>query len=177
MMVDPAFGHWLAGFIDGEGCFAINCSQSGTAHRRVQIKFVLDLRADDRPIVEEIRARTGIKGSIRHRESYGDGNRRAQVSWHVNARGDLARLVQLLDTYPLRAKKRRDYEIWKRAVHASAGNRKGPGSAARTRQSAIDWQLRRLARELRVTRGYPEDGEPQLESTVSDEQLVFGVGA
>jgi hypothetical protein len=33
---DPAFGHWLAGFIAGEGCFGIHRSKSRTYYSAVR---------------------------------------------------------------------------------------------------------------------------------------------
>jgi hypothetical protein len=53
--IDPGFGHWFAGFVDGEGCFLI--TRVGKSYRCI---FSLHLRGDDRPILEEIHRNLGI---------------------------------------------------------------------------------------------------------------------
>jgi tRNA (cmo5U34)-methyltransferase len=69
------------------------------------------------PVIELIRERTGI-GSI-----YRTGARprlgrtgNPQVSWTVRTKRDCLALTERLDRFPLRAKKARDYMIWREAV-------------------------------------------------------------
>lgn len=112
--IDLAFGHWLAGFIDGEGCFTAH--KRGPTHKSggYLVAFKIQLRADDLCILEEIQARTGL-GRI---HSYPNtGSRSLPVAiLSIGSKSDLARLVELLDAFPLRAKKARDYAIWREAV-------------------------------------------------------------
>jgi hypothetical protein len=107
--VDDSFGHWLAGFIDGEGCFLI----SGKREGRLACAACVKLRGDDRPILDEIVERTGI-GSVRHQPN--TQRTHPQYAWLVNNKADCLALVALLDRFPLRAKKARDYAIWREGV-------------------------------------------------------------
>lgn len=104
---DDAFGHWLAGFIDGEGSFIIHGAE------RKQCRMCVKLRADDRAILDEIVERTGI-GRVTHQPNNARTN--PQYGWLVITKADCQRLVALLERYPLRAKKARDFEIWREAV-------------------------------------------------------------
>jgi hypothetical protein len=56
--MDAAFGNWLAGFIDGEGSFTIQSARADMP--QFYTRFQIRLRADDRPILEEIRAQLGV---------------------------------------------------------------------------------------------------------------------
>jgi hypothetical protein len=120
-MVDTEFGHWLAGFIDGEGCFRVHREKGGGYYA---CHFTLKLRDDDRAILEDIVARTGI-GHLK--PDLVRGSSKPAVVWVVQSKAECVRLVALLDRFPLRAKKRRDYEIWRQAVAhwvtAPRGNR------------------------------------------------------
>lgn len=106
-MSDDAFGHWLAGFIDGEGCFLI--PQRGGRYAPC---FSLQLRADDAAILHEIVARTAI-GRVAPKSH---APTCPMVGWHVASRADCRALCAILDVHPLRAKKRRDFELWRDAV-------------------------------------------------------------
>jgi hypothetical protein len=108
--VDSDFGNWLAGFIDGEGCFYITRDRKRSPYRA---RFSIALRADDRPILEEVRAVTGI-GTIHDYTASSTGSRTTR--WMVQSYTDCATLKSILDRYPLRAKKRNDFDVWSRAL-------------------------------------------------------------
>jgi hypothetical protein len=110
--MDTEFGHWLAGFIAGEGCFAI-----ARNHGCWVISFTLTQRDDDAAIIYEIQDRLGF-GTI-HR-SRGRGNSKPQITWQVARVADQCRLVQILDRFPMRARKTEDYHIWRQAVLAKS---------------------------------------------------------
>jgi hypothetical protein len=78
-----------------------------------QCRFSIGLRADDAPILHEIRARTGV-GILVH----SGRNSIQQEQWRleVNRKADGVRLVEIFDDFPLRAKKARDFAIWREAV-------------------------------------------------------------
>ena len=114
-MVDRDFGNWLAGFIDGEGCFYISRDNARATYRP---RFSMALRIDDRPILDECKSRTSI-GTI-HEYQGQSGQRVAR--WMVQSYADVAALIALLDRFPLRAKKKRDYEIWRKAALTVAGS-------------------------------------------------------
>ena len=111
--VDTGFGYWLAGFIDGEGCFVIR-EQKG----EYRPAFQLRLRDDDLPVLHYIRHRLGV-GDI-----YGERGRpdragyvsRPKALFWIQSKATCMRLVEVLDRAPLRSKKARDYAIWREAV-------------------------------------------------------------
>lgn len=108
-MIDPVFASWLSGFIDGEGSFLIPRYNQG---RYYAPRFKLNQRDDDLALLEEIREKTGL-GTV-CRSASGTGH--PQVMWQVNAKADNLALTRMLDDYPLRSRKQRDYEIWREAV-------------------------------------------------------------
>lgn len=123
--IDDAFGHWLAGFVDGEGCFFIWLH--GTDNQACILSVAL--RSDDRPILEEIQRRLGIGGI---HDSHKRGNINPTSQWVVAKQSEVAQLVRLFDRYPLRAKKARDFMIWREAV-AVICNRTDPMRRSRLR--------------------------------------------
>ncbi|AOT26047.1 DNA methylase [Mycobacterium phage Kersh] len=105
---DAGFAYWLAGLIDGEGHFAIKSHTRGTHAPYFQLK----MRADELGTLEMIH-RTMRIGSITY-EQRDSGNPMAR--WIVQDKSGCQALVNLLDKYPLRAKKRIDYWTWREAV-------------------------------------------------------------
>ena len=136
------FGYWLAGFADGEGCFIMR----KTSGRCYTFSFIITLRDDDADILEECAARTGL-GKVSYCK--GRGTSRDQARWIVANKVDCFLLVGLFDTYPLRAKKKRDYAIWREAVMLWQDcDRDG-------KNPPFDWSpIARLHDELRQVREY-----------------------
>jgi len=118
--VSADLGHWLAGFIDGEGSFIIaRYKQKGGAIRHCSPRFHLGLRDDDSAIIQEINERLGFGAIVRQRPLWDDryGNRHNPVTFfQLNSYVDCMKLVKFLDKYPLRAKKAKSYAIWRLAV-------------------------------------------------------------
>lgn len=132
MDIDPSFGHWLAGFVAGEGCFLVS-KQRNTWN----CIFTLSLRDDDAEILWEIHDRLGI-GRLQKKPE--KGSSKPQTEWIVSNKEDCLQLVYILDKFSLRAKKARDFHIWRRAVFA---------------HSAKDVErVASLAVELKQTRAY-----------------------
>ena len=111
-MIDDAFGNWPAGFLDGEASFLV---RRDTNTGRLYPGLNVGLRADDGPLLRRIMERTGI-GTIQGPWETKLG--KPVLRWSVQARGDCLVLRDLLQRYPLRSKKRRDFEVWSRAVDA-----------------------------------------------------------
>ncbi len=107
-----AFGHWLSGFTDGEGCFYLGAEVRRS--RRTPVAWLsLSLRADDAAILEAIRDYLGC-GKITGRPR---STSRPQTELRIIRTSDLMlRVVPHFERYPLRAKKARDFVIWKEAV-------------------------------------------------------------
>jgi len=110
--MDDGFGHWFAGFVDGEGCFEVRKSTAGGCLRYVP-RFSLVLREDDKAILLEIQDRLGA-GCIAKRNKPGGVIDQYQLI--IETRRDCPKLVDVFDRYPLRAKKAREYPIWREAV-------------------------------------------------------------
>ncbi len=109
-VIPSDFGHWLAGFIAGEGCFKIWQNKNTESYT---CRFKLKLRDDDKDILTEIVTLTRI-GSVQP-ERNGRGDNPSAV-WVVENKEHCQNLVAMLDCYPLRAKKLRDYLVWRDAV-------------------------------------------------------------
>jgi len=151
--IDDAFGHWLAGFVDGEGCFSM---LSHNVREAYSCQFLLTLRDDDEAILREIQARTGLGSVARRTPKLSHG----QTYWTVHRKEDCIALVAIFDRFPLRAKKARDYAIWRDAViewSRWTGQRVGKSR----RKPYIDWRrMAMLKHQLHAVRRYP--GRPPL---------------
>lgn len=143
-MVDRDFGNWIAGFIDGEGCFFIvKVSKRPGGFRPA---FSLALRADDAAVVHQLHKALSL-GNV-HYYSASNGNR--VVRWSVQSRADCAALIDFLEGHQLRAKKKNDFDLWKQAVKLTTTLR--TGRAAKKHNDQIYNQLRELKTELHAAR-------------------------
>lgn len=112
-----AFGHWLSGFVDGEGCFQLRTRRNGRTNAKFPgVRFMLGLRADDDAILVEIRDFLGC-GTIQYKHWLSPSaskNTKPQCRLTVERLGELvSAVIPHFDRYPLRAKKRRDYVFWR----------------------------------------------------------------
>jgi hypothetical protein len=103
---------WLSGFADGEGCFLLYRRDEGFVPR-----FIIALRADDVSVLRAARDDLDAGNII--------GETHPKASWVCIAKSDLLKIVAYFDRFPLRAKKSRDYAIWREAVvaYSEAGSR------------------------------------------------------
>lgn len=111
-----AFGNWLSGLVDGEGCFVLGWNEpSRDRTTRVPLaRFSIQLRADDYRILEAIKSFWGC-GTTHLRTKV--SQRSPAYAYIVSSKSSLHNiLVPHFEKYPLRAKKQRDFVIWKRAV-------------------------------------------------------------
>lgn len=151
------FGHYVAGFFDGEGSFHISCHRRAGRESEV-IRFSLNLRADDASIVREIQSRLRF-GTVsyrngRQREKHDGGTINPGVTWYVNDIWSCWLLCLILDRFPLRAKKRRDFEIWKRAVETKMSMKVRSGT------HRCDWTtLAAMREELADVRRYRDGSD------------------
>lgn len=116
MSWDPTSDAWTAGFIDGEGSFCITKMNAGSD--AWMPRFHLGLRADEAPVIRDLADVFGGSVSFTRRHN----SVAAGLTWTVAARADLRRLCDYLDHFPLRAKKARDYAIWREAVRLFVGS-------------------------------------------------------
>lgn len=117
-----AFGHWLSGFVDGEGCFSLVLNHQkrprGREYFVPQGIFAIGLRADDGATLRSIQSYWGC-GAI---GLYGRGNAEKpnwmpQYIYRISTVRDLHGIVlPHFENYPLRSKKARDFRTWSEAV-------------------------------------------------------------
>jgi hypothetical protein len=107
---------WLAGFTDGEGSFQIHRNVSRRTVPIYAPRFAISLRADDLEILEALRTEFGGTIGVRQNRACNVAGARPQAQWKVLDKRGLGGLVGYFDRFPLQAKKRRDYAIWRRAV-------------------------------------------------------------
>ncbi len=114
------FGHWLSGFVDGEGNFG---SSKNCGHGCC---FRIILREDDKEILEEIKNYLGV-GKLYYRDikakmdnwnpKYITKVRNNQWGYIVQPIVDLINvIVPQFEEYPLRAKKKKQYEEWRNLI-------------------------------------------------------------
>lgn len=113
-LLDAEFAHYMAGLIDGEGCFHVHKKNVG-GYETYDCQFSMSLRADDTDILVEIQRRLNGIGTIASREKDGAN---PTTRYCISSKKDCSVLQMVLSVFPLRAKKRRDFEIWSHALDA-----------------------------------------------------------
>jgi hypothetical protein len=103
-------GHALAGSLDAEGCFGIRQNNSG---RTWVCTMSLAVRLDDGDVLTDLCRSSGL-GHVRTKGA--DRGSRPQAFWRISSKRECLELVRILRRFPLRARKRRDFEIWAEAV-------------------------------------------------------------
>lgn len=109
-------GDYIAGFVDGEGCFVLKFHRDVRHERRGNptyfywgVEFAILLRWDDRDILESIKSTLDC-GNI-------STAKRGAVRYAVENKTDLVKkIIPFFEANKLRAKKLRDFELWKEAV-------------------------------------------------------------
>lgn len=108
-----AFGHWLSGFTDGEGCFKLVTPKSCGP----RVEFCLSLRADDSEILRKIQSYWGLGLVVNYSNARSKvQNAKPITRLTVYKIPDLLKIAEHFDKYPLRAKKSADFAIWKEAL-------------------------------------------------------------
>ena len=118
---------YIAGFVDGEGCFGLSMRRDVRNERKSKkmylswkAVFAIELRSDDKDILVMIKDRLGC-GSISY---YKEGK---VVRYQVSNLDDLGNVVvPFFMEHPLIGKKAKDFELWKDAVKLLCA-RKGRG--------------------------------------------------
>jgi len=124
MNVSPEDGMWLAGIIDGEGCFRTQRPSPSNKNKNItsySMTFCISLRADDKKTLDEVCRILGTKSKLYldNRNCPSD-TKNANPAWKYFLRDipTLAyHLIPLLEKYPLRSKKIDDFIIFKIGVN------------------------------------------------------------
>ncbi|MCB9819674.1 LAGLIDADG family homing endonuclease [Candidatus Nomurabacteria bacterium] len=108
---------YIVGFIDGEGSFNVSVSKHKTLKRRLEIRaqFEIELRADDRDILERICLTLGC-GRI-YDLSYDRYGWYPHIKYKVGSIKDMQTyLIPFFDRYPPQAKKGEVYKLFKEVI-------------------------------------------------------------
>lgn len=154
-------GDYIAGFVDGEGCFALNFRRDVRHERKNKPiyfiwkpQFAIMLRGDDIKILEKIKTTldcgsviTTAKGLIRY-----------QVA---DVNDLMQKIIPFFEKHALHAKKKFDFELWKEGVAIIARNKrkkvnvkKGTYGFIKTEWNPEDLtRLEEINREMRQYKG------------------------
>lgn len=109
---------YVVGFVDGEGCFCVPITKHQTLVHRKEVRptFEIELREDDRHILEAIQRVLGC-GKIYHLRFHRYHKWRPHVKLKVSKMSELQNLlIPFFDIHPLKAKKRKSFLFFKQIV-------------------------------------------------------------
>jgi len=113
----PLNPHYIAGFVDGEGCFSICISKHKTLRKRLDVRavFEIEVRADDKEILERIKKQ--LNCGVMFNCNYKRYGWYPHVKYKISRLCDIKeKLIPFFEKYPLQAKKAKSLEIFKKAV-------------------------------------------------------------
>lgn len=104
---------YIVGFVEGEGCFAITISKHKTKRlgKDARLIFEIELRGDDRPILETIKNYFGCGYLVNlNYQRYGW---KPHVKYAVHSFKEIKRrIVPFFKKYPLKGKKGKDFLLF-----------------------------------------------------------------
>jgi hypothetical protein len=109
--------YWIAGFTDGEGCFAVSVIKNSTTRFGKQIfpEFVITQSAKSLKTLEQIKDYFNC-GSLVLNKRY-DNHNEHLYRYCVRSISDLKeKIIPFFDRYPLRTYKKNDFDIFKQVV-------------------------------------------------------------
>lgn len=113
-MVIKSLEPWyIVGFVEGEGCFAINISKHKTKKikRDAWLSFEIELRGDDKPILEAIRSEFGC-GNI-YDLNYDRYGWMPHAKYHLRGISPITKvLIPFFQKYQLKGKKGKDFKLF-----------------------------------------------------------------
>ena len=114
--ISEDFGHWLAGLTDGEGSFNINIRTKPS--KAIVFTFALFLRDDDIAVIEEVCRVLGTRPATRKPATdSGRPNSKPSAGLLLSGAAQCRIADAIFRKFPLRSKKRRDFETWSTALH------------------------------------------------------------
>ncbi len=137
---------YLAGFIEGEGCFTIILNKG-----RYLPHFTIQLRADDIHILKEIQKSLHINTKLNRYVP--KTNAKPLVKLYLNSAENNLRLIAFLGHDPFVGRKKPQYKIWRKAVMYYAEN-KGPYPHADRQPEEIRIQLEEYYYQLKDLKKY-----------------------
>lgn len=161
------FGNWVSGFTDGEGCFILSWARHVAGHSAVMATFHIQLRRDDIEILRLMQSFFAC-GSVsgNYAPSRLQGNRNPAAVLRIRSiRDHISTTIPHFEKHPLRAKKARDFELWKQGVFVadSVNNRRMKLGGERGFRGSTPWskeekeKYNSFANALREQRTYDSD--------------------
>lgn len=170
------FGAWLSGFSDGESSFGLVQFLHGKNRYLIsRAEFFLGLRADDFEIIKLIQSYWQCGNIHFGKRDTTYFNAKPSVCIRVHRAADLMNVViPHFEKFPLMAKKKRDYQIWKEGVILQynvkfRGKRCIPGR----RGTFPQWKTEEteyfaeLVKTIRATRKYESTDTPMPEKKIA----------
>jgi len=146
-------GDYIAGFVDGEGCFALKFRRDVRHERKNQpayfywsAEFAILLRSDDKDILEKIKE-TLQCGFISNNRN------KAFLRYAVQNIPDLKnKIIPFFDKHRLYAKKAQDFQLWKEAIDILMQNRQVNMERKENQKgfSKINWRQRDLEKLMEI---------------------------
>jgi hypothetical protein len=115
MWDDIAFGNYVAGQAEADSCFCIGVRISKTSKFGVRVIPLWEMqKVHDELILQKIRDFIGISGRIYHckyKVHHGKMTTRLMIEG-----SKCERVVAFFETFSLRGEKKKDFDLWKKAV-------------------------------------------------------------
>lgn len=152
-------GDYIAGFVDGEGCFYLTYRSETRYERSGKPKyfrwtpyFAINIREDDREILEKIKNTLGC-GNI-----YILNRKKGEKMAHYiiqNIDELYTKILPFFKNYPLRAKKKHDFKLWAEALNIRYGNKQNRvGCSEEDHKVLFSIRQKMRAYKSRMDRGY-----------------------
>lgn len=109
-------GWYVSGLTDGEGCFRASIRHQWKGNPSARVEFLLSLRSDDNEVLEWLQRYFDCGNLVLLQgRKCGNGNvSKPQLQFSVSSLYDIHRsIIPHFDKFKLRAKKRKDYVIWR----------------------------------------------------------------
>jgi len=111
MWEDRDFGNYIAGQADADSCFVLSISKASKNKFGVSVYPLWQMdKLGDEEVLQKIRDFLGV-GVVS--PSHGKGKSYSALRVHGYA---CLKLVEFFEQFPLKGKKRKDFELWKKGV-------------------------------------------------------------
>jgi hypothetical protein len=116
-MLNP---HYVCGFVDGEGCFCVSISRKRFRVPEIKLRFEIEVREDDEPILREIQQKLGC-GYIYYLDYERYKKWRPHAKYVVGSFRDIyEKVIPFFKEHPLQAKKKKQFEFFAQVVDMMA---------------------------------------------------------
>lgn len=107
---DPEFCQWFVGLVDGEGCFSM---LQVKPKLRWIARLTIALREDDREVISLLTEKFGGRVNKTNDKRM---THSPSLHWEFNTPFGCYAIIELFGKWPLKSKKKKDFDIWKEAV-------------------------------------------------------------